>query len=70
MPKFLFMSKGFSDLGINEQLQQGLVDIQISVPTDIQEKTIPIVLHQKEDVVALAKTGTGKKQHLDCLCYN
>ena len=54
------MSKRFSDLGINEQLQQGLADLQISVPTDIQEKTIPIVLKQKEDVVALAKTGTGK----------
>jgi len=54
------MSKHFSDLGINEQLQQSLAELQISVPTDIQEKTIPVVLHQKEDVVALAKTGTGK----------
>jgi len=54
------MPKRFSDLGINEQLQQGLADLHISVPTDIQEKTIPVVLHQKEDVVALAKTGTGK----------
>jgi len=54
------MSKHFSNLGINEQLQQALADLQISVPTDIQEKTIPVILHQKEDVVALAKTGTGK----------
>jgi ATP-dependent RNA helicase DeaD len=54
------MLKRFSDLGINEQLQQGLSDLQISVPTDIQLKTIPEILHQKEDVVALAKTGTGK----------
>lgn len=54
------MSKHFSDLGINEQLQQTLVDLNISVPTDIQKKTIPILLNQKEDVVALAKTGTGK----------
>ena len=54
------MSKTFSDLGINNQLQQSLTDLQISVPTDIQEKTIPVILHQKEDVVALAKTGTGK----------
>jgi len=54
------MSKKFSDLGINSQLQQGLTDLQISIPTDIQEKTIPVILHQKEDVVALAKTGTGK----------
>ncbi|MBI9042394.1 DEAD/DEAH box helicase [Lutibacter sp.] len=54
------MLKRFSDLGINEQLQQGLADLNISVPTDIQEKTIPVILDQKEDVVALAKTGTGK----------
>ncbi|PTM05600.1 MAG: DEAD/DEAH box helicase, partial [Bacteroidetes bacterium] len=54
------MSKLFSDLGINQLLQQSLADLQISVPTDIQKKTIPVVLNQKEDLVALAKTGTGK----------
>jgi ATP-dependent RNA helicase DeaD len=54
------MSKSFSDLGINVQLQHGLADLKISVPTDIQEKTIPVVLNQKEDLVVLAKTGTGK----------
>lgn len=55
-----FMSKHFSDLGIHASFQQSLAHLQISVPTDIQQKTIPVVLHQKEDVVALAKTGTGK----------
>ena len=54
------MSKRFSDLGINENLQKGLANLQITVPTNIQEKVIPLVLHQNEDVVALAKTGTGK----------
>ncbi len=54
------MSKQFSDLGINEQLRQSLADLSISVPTDIQKKAIPILLNQKEDLVALAKTGTGK----------
>ena len=54
------MSNQFSDLGINKQLLQSLVDLKISVPTDIQKKTIPVILHQKEDVVGLAKTGTGK----------
>jgi ATP-dependent RNA helicase DeaD len=54
------MSKSFSDLGINVKLQHGLADLKISVPTDIQEKTIPVVLNQKEDLVVLAKTGTGK----------
>ncbi|MEP1488362.1 MAG: DEAD/DEAH box helicase [Algibacter sp.] len=54
------MSTSFSSLGITPQLQQSLSELQISVPTDIQEKVIPIILNQKEDVVALAKTGTGK----------
>ena len=54
------MSKSFTDLGINPELQQSLTNLKISVPTDIQEKTIPIILTQHQDVVALAKTGTGK----------
>ena len=54
------MSKLFSDLGINKDLQHSLANLQISVPTDIQKKTIPLVLNQTEDIVAVAKTGTGK----------
>jgi len=54
------MSIQFSELGINDPILQSLVDLNISIPTDIQKKTIPILLNQKEDVVALAKTGTGK----------
>jgi ATP-dependent RNA helicase DeaD len=54
------MSKRFSDLGISSELQQSLAELQISVPTDIQQKVIPVILNNEEDVVALAKTGTGK----------
>ena len=54
------MSKLFSDLGINKDLQHSLANLQISVPTDIQKKTITLVLNQTEDIVAVAKTGTGK----------
>ena len=54
------MSKQFSDLGISTELQQSLSALKITVPTSIQEKVIPVLLNQKEDVVALAKTGTGK----------
>ncbi|MGC1204143.1 MAG: DEAD/DEAH box helicase [Flavobacteriaceae bacterium] len=54
------MSKLFSDLGVNEALEQSLTNLKISIPTDIQEKVIPVILNQKEDLVALAKTGTGK----------
>lgn len=54
------MPNTFSELGINSPLQQSLADLNISVPTDIQQKTIPLILTQTKDVVALAKTGSGK----------
>jgi ATP-dependent RNA helicase DeaD len=54
------MLKQFADLGINTALQEGLAILKISTPTEIQKKVIPIFLNQKEDIVALAKTGTGK----------
>ena len=54
------MSKTFSELGIHAELQENLAKLQISVPTNVQEKTIPLILLKKEDVVVLAKTGTGK----------
>jgi len=54
------MSKLFSDLGINQPLQDRLALLEISNPTDIQIKAIPVILNQKQDVVVLAKTGTGK----------
>ncbi|MCX7549590.1 DEAD/DEAH box helicase [Xanthomarina sp. F2636L] len=54
------MSQTFSDLGIKQQIQKSLAVLQISIPTDIQQKTIPVLLNNKEDVVAIAKTGTGK----------
>ncbi len=63
MPIFaesFFMPNTFSELGIIAPLQQSLTDLQISTPTDIQRKVIPVILNQKDDVVALAKTGTGK----------
>jgi len=60
LPKNNVMFKLFSDLGINTQLQESLITLKISKPTDIQEQAIPVILNQKEDVVVLAKTGTGK----------
>ncbi|MBU2938546.1 DEAD/DEAH box helicase [Lacinutrix sp. C3R15] len=54
------MSQTFSSLGIHADLQRSLTDLNITVPTDIQKKVIPVILNKKEDVVAIAKTGTGK----------
>jgi len=60
LQKIYFMSKQFSDLGINKKLQARLKDIDIIEPTEVQKKVIPFILQRKKDLVALAKTGTGK----------
>lgn len=60
MQKQFTMSRLISDLGIIKKLQNALTDLEISVATDIQEQVIPIILDETEDLVALAKTGTGK----------
>ena len=54
------MSQSFSSLGIHDALQSSLAALNITVPTDIQEKAIPVILTKTDDVVAIAKTGTGK----------
>ncbi|WHF50754.1 DEAD/DEAH box helicase [Chryseobacterium gotjawalense] len=54
------MSRLISDLGIIHPLQKALTDLEITVATDIQDQVIPVILGQNEDLVALAKTGTGK----------
>jgi len=54
------MSTSFSDLGISPALLKSLSDLNISEPTEIQQKSIPALLTQKDDFVGLAKTGTGK----------
>ena len=54
------MSNTFSKLGIAAPLLKSLTDLEISVPTEIQEKAIPVLLTKTDDFVGLAKTGTGK----------
>ncbi|OGS74406.1 MAG: DEAD/DEAH box helicase [Flavobacteria bacterium RIFCSPLOWO2_12_FULL_35_11] len=54
------MSKQFSALGISEPILKSLSDLNISEPTEIQNKTIPVLLSKNDDFVGLAKTGTGK----------
>ena len=54
------MSKSFSSLGLSTSLQDNLAKLKITIPTEIQEKVIPVVLNETQDVVAVAQTGTGK----------
>ena len=41
-------------------IEERLSEIQITIPTKVQEKSIPLILNNTKDVVVLAKTGTGK----------
>ncbi len=50
----------FSDLGLSPQLLVAIEGLGYKQPTLIQEKVIPFLLSGKEDLVALAQTGTGK----------
>lgn len=54
------MSKQFSELGISTALLQSLNELNLVVPTAIQEQVIPMLLANQTDLVGLAKTGTGK----------
>ncbi len=54
------MSKQFSTLGLSAPILKALGELNIVEPTEIQQKTIPLLLSENHDVVGLAKTGTGK----------
>lgn len=50
----------FKDLGLNEDLLRAVADMGFETPSEVQEKTIPILLNKETDLVSLAQTGTGK----------
>ncbi len=50
----------FEDLGLREELLRALNDLKFTAPTPVQEKAIPVLLTNEDDVVVLAQTGTGK----------
>ncbi|MDO6738560.1 DEAD/DEAH box helicase [Wenyingzhuangia sp. 2_MG-2023] len=54
------MPQSFSSLGLSEALVSSLTELEMTIPTEIQEKAIPVILNQMDDVVGLAQTGTGK----------
>ena len=50
----------FKELGLEDHLVQAITDLGFETPSEVQEKTIPLLLDEDRDLVALAQTGTGK----------
>ncbi len=50
----------FKALGLEEPFVNATLDLGFETPTEIQEKTIPVLLSGETDLIALAQTGTGK----------
>lgn len=50
----------FLNLGIRKDYVKGIKELGIKEPTEIQERTIPVLLNSKTDFIGLAQTGTGK----------
>ena len=50
----------FKELGIRKDLIEGLNELGITTPTEIQSEVIPVLLNNDTDLVGQAHTGTGK----------
>ena len=52
--------KTFEELGVNENIRRAIEELGFEYPMPVQEEVIPYLLGNKNDVIALAQTGTGK----------
>lgn len=50
----------FEQYGLSEDILKAINDLGFTEPTEIQKQTIPYLLTKRQDVIALAQTGTGK----------
>lgn len=50
----------FKDLGLKSDLLKAVEKLGFNNPSEIQEKSIPVLLKGDDDFVGLAQTGTGK----------
>ena len=50
----------FQQLGLEDHLLQAIKDLGFETPSEVQQKAIPTLLSDENDLVALAQTGTGK----------
>ncbi len=53
------MENSFNNLGISAPILRALEDMGFQEPTEVQRRAIPHILN-KEDLIAMSKTGSGK----------
>ena len=56
----LLILKTFEELGVCEEIRRAIEEMGFVQPMPVQEEVIPYLLGNKNDVIALAQTGTGK----------
>ena len=52
--------KTFEELGVSEGIRKAIEEMGFVQPMPVQEEVIPYLLGNRNDVIALAQTGTGK----------
>ena len=52
--------KTFEELGVCREIRQSIEEMGFVQPMPVQEEVIPFLLDGRQDVIALAQTGTGK----------
>jgi len=52
--------KTFEELGVSEEIRHAIEELGFEQPMPVQEEVIPYLLGNRNDVIALAQTGTGK----------
>ena len=52
--------KTFAELGVNNQLVKSVTELGYTHATEIQERSIPVLISGTKDFIGLAQTGTGK----------
>ena len=52
--------KTFEQLGVSEEIRKAITELGFEQPMPVQEEVIPYLLGNRNDVIALAQTGTGK----------
>jgi ATP-dependent RNA helicase DeaD len=50
----------FAQYSLSEPMMRALNSMKFTEPTQIQQKTIPLLIEKRCDIVALAETGSGK----------